>query len=267
MIGRLDWHGQALEIDFAQGASLAIPLDPHGRQPSFFAAEPARARPLEVGDYIGSVARGGSCNAETVTYTPHCHGTHTECIAHLSPERGSAWHQIERAPCLARLVTLSATAPGQTAEGYTAAPGTPLLTREELGPLLSGTTPLHALVVRTLPNKPEKQLRNYAQAPPYPVFSDAAMQALAASELRHLLLDTPSLDAADDDGQLTNHRLWWGLSAPGPGHAPRRSVTEMIYAPDALADGLYWLQLGLQPLVADAVASDPVLFPVQVATG
>lgn len=266
MIGRLDWHGQSLEIDFARGLPLAIPLDPHGPQPSFFAAEPARAEPLEVGDYLGSVARGGSCNAETLHYTPHCHGTHTECVAHLSPERGSAWHEIERTPCLARLITLSAAAPEASTETYAAAHGSPLLTRAELEPLLSSAATVHALVVRTLPNAPDKQHRDYAQVAPYPVFSDEAMKALAASELRHLLVDTPSLDAAQDGGQLSNHRRWWGLSAPGPGHATRRSVTEMIYVPDGLPDALYWLQLGLQPLISDAVASDPVIYPLQVAT-
>lgn len=266
MIATLDWNGQEVRVDLARGQPIAIPLDPHGPQPSFFAQEPARAEPLQVGDYLGSVAGGGSCNAEVLRFAPHCHGTHTESIAHLSRERGSAWHEIERTPCLARLVTLDPVAPGECDETYANDPAAPLLTRAQLESAadLDAIPPVHALVIRTRPNGPDKAFRDYAAAAAYPVLSDRAMALLRASELRHLLLDTPSLDAAHDGGALSNHRGWWGLSAPAAAHAARRSVTEMVFVPDGLADGCYWLHLGLQPLRSDAVASDPVLYPVTV---
>ena len=268
MIGHIQWHGFRLKVDFSQGRSIAIPLQPGGPQPSFFAPAKARARPLKSGDYIGSVAEGGSCNAEVLEFAPHCHGTHTECVAHLTRERGSVLELIDRAPCLARLVSLTATDAGETDERYAAAAesGQPLLTRADLQALLAAgfTAPtVQALIVRTRPNGPDKLQRDYAQAPRYPVFSDAAMQWLAGQELKHLLVDTPSLDAAHDGGRLANHRCWWGLSGSTPEQAGRRSLTEMIYMPDDIADGLYWLHLGLQPLAADAAASEPVIYAAQ----
>jgi len=267
LIGVLDWHGQRLEVDFGRGQPLAIPLDPHGAQPSFFAEAAARSRPLESGDYVGSVARGGSCNAEVIEFAPHCHGTHTECIAHLIPGRGSVFHSIDRAPGPARLITLKGRPPGETGEDYQSNGDQPLLTRAELESSLpeSFAESAQALIVRTLPNRPEKLHLDYSKAPPYPVFSDEAMQWLSAKRLMHLLVDTPSLDAAQDEGRLSNHRCWWGLAGPVAGHPEHRSVTEMIYVPDGIEDGLYWLHLGLQPLVADAAASDPVIYPLREA--
>ena len=91
------------------------------------------------------------------------------------------------------------------------------------------------------------------------------VQVVAVRGVRRLL-DTPSLDRAHDDGRLANHRNWWGMSGrpiSGDLDAGSRSITEMIFVPDSLPDGLYWLNLELQPLVADAVASRPVLYPLE----
>jgi len=78
----------------------------------------------------------------------------------------------------------------------------------------------------------------------------------------------PSLDIPRDEGKLANYRAWWGLDgrpAP-PGFDPgRRSVTEMVFVPDELADGLYWLHLELAPLVGEATPSRPMLYPVTIA--
>ena len=49
----------------------------------------------------------------------------------------------------------------------------------------------------------------------------------------------------------------------GGGDKRRRSLTEMIYVPDGIPDGLYWLHLELAPLVSDATPSRPVLYPLE----
>lgn len=260
LLARLDWHGHALEVDYAHGRSIAIPLDPHGPQPSFFTDRPAGAKPLRSGDYIGAVNQGGSCNAEVVELVPHCHGTHTECIGHLLAEPAAVQDCIDTEPVLARLVSLEPKAvegrdwpefAGEDLLGAVADPSTP---------------PVEALVIRSLPNDPARRSRDYAAQPDYPVLSRVAMTGLAASPLRHLLVDSPSLDPAGEQ-DMSNHRAWWGL---GNAQAPlgldpsRRSVTEMIYAPDDLSDGLYWLHLELSPLLGDATPSRPMLYPLRV---
>ena len=111
LTARLDWHGQALEVDFSRGQSIAIPLDPHGPQPSFFTDQPAGARPLRSGDYVGDVSQGGSCNAEVVELVPHCHGTHTECRGHVLAERLTVQECIYPQPGLAQLISLAPASP------------------------------------------------------------------------------------------------------------------------------------------------------------
>lgn len=258
MIARLDWHGLKLAIDYSHGHPINIPLDPHGKQPAFFAEAPASARPLQVGGFTGSVALGGSCNAEVVQLAPHCHGTHTECVGHLSAERQTVQDTIDQRPVLARVVSLL---PQSVA-------GQPRFRLDALQTAMGhNTVVIRALVIRSLPNTPGKLSRDYAEGEPYPVFGPNAMDYMAALPLKHLLLDTPSLDPAQDGGRLANHRAWWCLDGRAHPHRvdpARRSVTEMVYVPDELPDGFYWLHLELSPLLGEATPSRPVLYPVEV---
>ncbi len=263
MIALIQLDGQQLRVDFTRGTPIAIPLDPHGPQPAFFTDSRASATPLQAGDFVGDVRLGGTCNAEIVSFIPQCHGTHTECRGHLTHERLQVHDTIHATPCLARLVSIKPEACGE--DGYPRFPKAPLAAA--LAPHFEAGLKVEAIVVRTLPNDPARMSTAWEHAPPYPVFSEAAMTALAAMPLKHLLVDAPSLDPAHDAGALRIHRLWWCMADnPKPtGMDPaRRSVTEMIYVPDALADGLYWLEPGLSPLVAESTPSRPVLYPAEV---
>ena len=83
-----------------------------------------------------------------------------------------------------------------------------------------------------------------------------------------LLTDTPSLDRIHDDGKLAAHRVFWGLR--GSSHSlddalrPSGTITELIYVPDEIVDGLYLLNLQLPAFVTDAAPSRPVLFRTEL---
>ena len=44
---------------------------------------------ISDGQFIGDTRMGGPCNFETYSITPHCNGTHTECVGHITNERVS----------------------------------------------------------------------------------------------------------------------------------------------------------------------------------
>ena len=71
----------------AEGRDISIPLAFDAPQPTFFGAPRAAATTVEAGSFVGDVQRGGSCNCSSHTLTPHCNGTHTECIGHVTAER------------------------------------------------------------------------------------------------------------------------------------------------------------------------------------
>ncbi len=255
MIVEYQRSGQTRRADLGRGISLAIPLVPGGAQPRFFSDAPATDEPLVANGFRGEVAAGGSCNARIVHFAPHCHGTHTEGYGHLSPDARPVHDCAPSGLIPARLVTV----PDRRSSDDS---GRPLISRNQL--TLDPSEEIRALVIRTLPNPEEKRHRDYTTNSEYPVLSAEAARAVVESGIEHLLIDTPSLDPSEDGGRLVVHRIFWGMAGDGREPAPERvrcTVTEMIYAPDTLADGPGLLALGISPLVGEATPSNPVFFP------
>lgn len=244
----------AVNLQRAQDIAIAVRFD--DVQLSVFGVGPARHQVVRAGDYVGSVAQGGSCNCETYTITPHCNGTHTECVGHITGERLAVTDMLRDSLLPATLVTVR---PVLSGENYVPAPqsGDVMITRESLQRALADADDafLAALVVRTLPNGADKVARDYNQAMPA-YFSHDAMAYIVERGVRHLLVDTPSVDRLADEGRLGNHRLFWD-SARSP-----KTITELVYAPDDVRDGRYVLNLQVAPFRADAAPSRPLLYEV-----
>ncbi|MGI9245887.1 MAG: cyclase family protein [Steroidobacteraceae bacterium] len=261
--------GRRWRADLARPVDLAIALDFGGPQPRFFAASPAGAEPLQAGSFTGSVERGASCNCATYTLAPHCHGTHTECVGHLTRGGATVAALTPVPPMLAVLVTVAPQALGAAAGGSHAAPTDPVIDAAALEAACRHwqDAPWAALVVLTLPNDPAKRYRAYPAVPcPAPYFTADAMRWIVARGVTSLVCDLPSLDRADDGGRLEAHRLYWGLP-PGSQQSadalrPRALVTELAYVPEDATDGLYLLDLQVAAFVADAAPSRPVLYPM-----
>ena len=269
--------GRRWRADLTAPADLAIVLEFNGAQPSFFVATPASSEPLRIGGFTGSVANGASCNCAVHSLAPHCHGTHTECIGHVTRNPVTVASLTPVAPCVALVVSVRPEPFGAAAAalpGRHAAADDLVIRRAALTVAASAwlAAPFTAVVIRTLPNGTDKRHRAYSGSPsPAPYFLPEAMQWLVERRIDSLVVDLPSLDRADDGGRLAAHREYWGLP-PGSDDAAQASrgqalVTELAYVPDAVADGLYLLDLQVPAFGADAAPSRPVLYPLQSIAG
>lgn len=262
----------AYEADFTRPMPIGIPVEFSGQQPNFFEADMAKARALELGGFVGDTRRGGSCNVETLTITPHCNGTHTECAGHVLDQAISVLDVVSPTPCLTLVVSVRPEPAEHSDDSYSVPldPHEQLITRRALDLALkpfANSPPAQSLVVRTLPNGPDKRWRRYRGARSHPFFSIEAMERVLEMSIAHLLIDTPSVDCAQDDGKLWVHRMFWGIeqgsrTAPPQG-LPERSITEMIYVPDGIADGLFLLDLHIAPFATEAAPSRPILYPLR----
>ncbi|HEU4516797.1 MAG TPA: cyclase family protein [Steroidobacteraceae bacterium] len=267
---RFEAHGRRYKADVGKPLSLAIPLDFAGPQPSCFDAPRAEARPLRAGGFVGDTRAGGSCNCEVVTLAPHCNGTHTECIGHVTDDRVAVSERVPGGLVLARLVTIApaaASASGESSDPRPA-PEDRLITAAALAAACAGVEePLpSALVVRTTDAEANRAYRGPA---PAPFLTREAAAWLVSRGIDTLVLDVPSADRADDGGKLTAHRVFFGLP-PGSRRAadstrPRASLTELAWIPGDISDGLYLLDLQLPAFVSDAAPSRPLLFAVRPA--
>ena len=62
-------------VDFSQGVDISIPLLFNADQPNTYGVDFAASKPYQDGQFIGDTRKGGPCNFETYTFTPHCNGT------------------------------------------------------------------------------------------------------------------------------------------------------------------------------------------------
>jgi arylformamidase len=268
----LDIDGRRYRAELDNPLDLAIPLKFDGIQPRWFDAPPAHRSPLASGRFTGEVQSGASCNCSTVTFTPHCDGTHTECAGHLTLERLEARTVVPAGLLRALLVSVTPTPARDTKESTRPTPQDDdlLITGAALERAWPAALPFapQALVVRTLPNPVEKRARDY-RAKPAAYLSVPAAALLVARDIEHLVLDVPSADRADDGGRLSAHREFFGLPAGSTALAavrrPQCTITELAYVDDRVSDGAYLLSLQIPALGGDALPSRPLLFPVQTA--
>jgi arylformamidase len=266
---RVAVDGGAFEVDLARPVSLAVELDFAGPQPRHFSAPRASSRPYAVPGFPGTVAGGASCNCEVLTLIPHCNGTHTECVGHLTRERLDAWRVVPAEPLPAVVLSVAPRAPAATRESTEPAPekGDLLITREALEHAWPERAPFaaRALALRTLPNTPDKRTRDYSDGTP-PYLTRAAAELLVARGILHLIVDLPSIDRSHDHGRLTAHRVFFGLPAGSTRLAeaarPAATITELAFIPEAVQDGAYLCQLQVPALGGDAVPSRPLLYPL-----
>jgi kynurenine formamidase len=263
-------RGRRWTADVRAPQDLAIPLDFRGPQPSFFSEARAASEPLRAGGFTGDVTLGAGCNCSVYSFAPHCHGTHTEGVGHVTRD-GRPVARLTPVPPTMALVLTVRPEPLGTASHARPATGDaedPVITRAALSAAAGRwlTDPWAALVVRTLPNDQAKRHRQYQGGCPAPYFTEDAMRWIVERDVSSLVVDLPSLDRAADGGALAAHRVFWGL-APGVFEArhalrPHALVTELAYVPDALPDGLYLLDLQVAAFEADAAPSRPVLYPL-----
>ncbi|MEO8307228.1 MAG: cyclase family protein [Pseudomonadota bacterium] len=252
-------------VNFSAATSLAMELNFNGAQPQHFGAPAASATAFCSGDFEGDVRRGASCNCSSITLIPHCNGTHTESVGHLTAGFRPLHEFVPLAPIPALLLSVDVVSAAATAEDSVPAPhqGDSLITREGLlkhWPAGMPITP-RALLLRTRSNG---EHATQSANPPY--LTRQAASEMVERGIEHLVVDLPSVDRTSDTGKLTAHRVFFGLP---PGSTDARvatrahcTITELAQFPTTLKDGPCALQLQFPAFTGDAVPSRPVHLPL-----
>lgn len=269
MIFSVQIKNRTYRIDLENPLDVSIPLDFNGAQPNAFDVEKATAKACEAGSLIGDTRRGGSCNFETYKFIPHCNGTHTECVGHITDERISIHDSLKDSFVPAMLVSVTPENALQTVENYVVELNETdfLITKKSLQNALENSDAdfLDALIIRTLPNDESKKTRRYMENLP-PFFSTEAINFISELGVKHLLVDMPSIDRTFDEGRLANHCVFWKIEADSRLVSDMsliyNTITEMIFVPDEIADGAYLLNLQIAAFQTDASPSRPRLFKI-----
>ena len=248
MEARIDIQGKTITVDLSDPLDISIPLRDTDENPLAWYLEAPEIDPVQFDDWIGKVSEGASVNFNNIRFNPHAHGTHTECLGHISRDFHSVNEHLKSFFFLAEVITVDPVGYGEDH----------IITREQIANALGDNRP-QALIIRTLPNSEEKQQRKYSNTN-WPYLEEAAAVFIREAAIDHLLIDLPSVDKEKDDGALLAHKAFWKYP-----EAPRlgATITEFIYVPEAIEDGSYLLNLMIAPFHNDATPSKPVLYKLK----
>ncbi|OCB75572.1 metal-dependent hydrolase [Flavobacterium piscis] len=247
------------EIDLSKPIDISIPLTNTDENPIAWYIEKPVIEPVVFGDWIGKVSEGkSSTNFNNIFFNPHGHGTHTECLGHITNDFYSINQSLKQFFFFAKLITIE---PEKVGDDL-------VITKNQVEKALSTSTSLsvtnEALVIRTLPNEKEKKSRKYSNTNP-PYLSEEAAVFIRESEIQHLLIDLPSVDKEHDEGKLLAHKAFWNIKDTLNLNSDARlnaTITEMIYVPDEIEDGNYILNLQIASFENDASPSKPILYKI-----
>ncbi|MBG47587.1 MAG: metal-dependent hydrolase [Pseudozobellia sp.] len=248
MKAEINHEGSKYSIDFSRPLDISIPLRGDAQNVNAWYLGHPRIEPHEEADFVGKVSLGSSVNFNDIWFNPHAHGTHTECVGHITEEFYSVNQYLNRFFFLAELVTV---VPELQGDDW-------VISKHILEVVLPKKE-IQALVIRTSPNDRDKLSRQYSNTNP-PYLLEDAVDYILSKGVEHLLIDLPSVDKEKDDGALKAHKAFWNYHGQLRKQA---TITEFIYVPDAIEDGPYFLNLQMAPFENDASPSRPVLYEIQ----
>lgn len=226
--------------------------------PSAWGIPAATSTPFTAGDFVASVAAGGSVNCDVWSLTVHSAGTHTETALHVVKDGAPTIDQIEFAPLIDAVVVNVAPVPlAATGESYPgeARPEDHVVSADALRTAFDGlSVPIDgALVVLTGTLRTDSDAHFSDEIPPY--FTTEAMRWIArVARPRHLLVDLPSVDRLWDGGLVANHKEFWGVATDHVA-CPERTITEFVRAAPEATTGYAQLQLSVSSWRSDAAPS------------
>ncbi|SFU68352.1 Kynurenine formamidase [Pustulibacterium marinum] len=247
MKATIEYNGTSYQIDFNKPIDISLPLSGTPRNVNAWYVPHPEITPVHDGDFVGSVKAGASTNFNNIFFNPHGHGTHTECIGHITKEFYNVNDTLKTFFFAAELISVTPQPQGEDL----------VISKSQIEEALNGATP-EAIVIRTFPNTDEKLTKQYSNTNPPYLLEEAAL-FIKEIGIKHLLIDLPSVDKEKDNGALLAHKAFWNF------HGEFRldaTITEFIYVPTSIVDGSYLLNLQMASFVNDASPSKPVLYKI-----
>lgn len=242
------------QFDLSKPIDISIPITNTDQNPIAWYLEKPVIEAVVFGDWIGKVSEGkSSTNFNNIFFNPHAHGTHTECLGHITREFYSINQCLKQFFFLSELISVQ---PEKHGDDY-------VITKNQVEKALNGKTP-EALIIRTLPNLENKKSLKYSNTNPPYLAEDSAI-FIREMEIHHLLIDLPSVDKEHDEGKLLAHKAFWNVKNMDNLNVDARldcTITEMIFVPNEVKDGSYLLNIQIASFENDASPSKPILYKI-----
>ncbi len=238
---------KSYSINLSNPLDISMPLRANKENPTAWYVNEPRFEAVMENGFVGDVNLGGAVNFRNIFFNPHGHGTHTECVGHISKEPYTINQCLKQFFFLANVISVLPENQGEDQ----------IITLAQIEKAFKNNG-ANAIVIRTLPNTEKKLGMQYSST--NPTFVDPeAVKFLTKNGIDHLLIDTPSVDKEEDGGALISHHTFWEY----PDNTQvNRTISELIFVPDSIIDGTYFLNLQIASFENDASPSKPILFEI-----
>ena len=244
-------NGRYYNVNLNSSLDLSVSISPDGILA--WGAPKLKIEPFQGRGWVGDVSKGSAVNFNNIIFNPHAHSTHTECVGHISLQKESLNKELEDFFLMSQLITIFPKKKNNDC----------VITKKMISDIFVNSDKVDALIIRTMPNESNKKKKDYSNTNP-PYFLKEAMDYIVDQGVRHLLVDVPSVDKEKDEGQLIAHKSFWKF----PENIRHGcTITELIYVPNIVDDGMYLLNLQCVPFENDASPSRPLLFKLKKIDG
>ncbi|WP_283642501.1 cyclase family protein [Croceibacter atlanticus] len=241
-------HKESLyTVDFNAPIDISLPLKDGNNNPEAWYLKAPKIEPVSDKKWVGKVSEGADVNFNNIWFNPHAHGTHTECVGHITEQFHSINNSLKTYMFKAKVISI---VPEQRNEDF-------VLSKKQIKTFFKPHQ-AEALIIRTLPNTSKKKTRQYSNTN-WPYLTEKAAAYIRRCGIQHLLIDLPSVDKEKDGGELLAHHAFWNYPNDTRFNA---TITELIYVPNAVKDGDYILNLQIASFENDASPSKPVLYRI-----
>ncbi len=247
---KLNFQDKKLEADLSKPIDISLSLNNGTNNVNAYYLPNPEFKTFRAEGFVGSMNEGGPCNVNNLFLSPHGNGTHTECVGHISKEPYTINQCLKEFHFIAQLISVQPRPLPNTDR---------VIILDEIKEKFIPDNEIKALVIRTLPNDDFKKTKNYS-GKNAPYLHSSAAKLIADSGIEHLLLDLPSVDKENDGGVLAAHHEFWKYPAATRVNC---SITELIYVPGNIADGIYLLNIQIASLESDASPSKILLFELK----
>lgn len=239
---------ESYKIDLSKPLDISLSLQASAKNPIAWYLDAPKIEPVQMGDWIAKVSKGASVNFNNIEFNPHAHGTHTECVGHISKDFYSINDTLKTFFFTSEVISVT---PEKEGDDF-------IISEKQIKEQLEGKTP-QAIIIRVLPNTASKKSKKYSNTN-WPYLHYKAASFIRKKGIEHLLIDLPSVDKEKDEGKLLAHKAFWNYPKN-----PRlqATITELIFVPNIVKDGAYILNLMIASFHNDATPSKPVLYKIE----
>ena len=113
MLATININNSIVTVDFLKPLDISIVMSDSAQNPLAWYIEKPVISPVQLGDWTGKVSKGAAVNFNNISFNPHAHGTHTECLGHITETFHSVNDALKNFFFMAEVITISPELIGQ----------------------------------------------------------------------------------------------------------------------------------------------------------